>query len=361
MTRQEVIDGLIALGQVVAVLAVAGMLGLLAQRLLWSILRRLARRTPSVADNLLLERCQAPAATLAVIAAARIALPLAPLEASGHAIIGQLLGLAMIGAVAWTLIRAIDAGVKYMADRYEIGTEDNLQARKIHTQLGVLKRVAMVIIIVVAVSAMLMTFERVRQLGASLLASAGIVGIVVGVAAQRTLANVIAGIQIALTQPIRLDDVVIVEGEWGRIEEITLTYVVVRIWDLRRLVVPITYFIETPFQNWTRTSAHLLGTVFIYVDYTVDVEEVRRKVRPLLESSGLWDGEVWNVQVTNASDRTMEVRAMMSASDSPAAWNLRCHMREQLLAWLRETYPQSLPRVRLEPLSGFESSPRAVE
>jgi small-conductance mechanosensitive channel len=193
-----------------------------------------------------------------------------------------------------------------------------------------------------------MTFDKVRQLGTTLLASAGIVGIIVGLAAQKSISTLFAGIQLAITQPIRIDDVVIVENEWGRIEEISLTYVVVRIWDLRRLIVPITYFLEKPFQNWTRISADLLGTVFLYVDYTVPVEAVRSELKSILENSKLWDGRVCVLQVTNASERTVELRALMSAADSSSAWELRCEVREKLIAFIRQNYPDALPKVRAE-------------
>ena len=195
---------------------------------------------------------------------------------------------------------------------------------------------------------MLMTFSAVRQIGVSILASAGILGVVLGFAAQKTLGNLIAGIQIALAQPIRLDDAVVVENEWGWIEEITLTYVVVRIWDLRRLVLPISYFIEKPFQNWTRNSADILGSVFIYADYTVPVEEVRAELGRILKESPHWDKKVNVLQVTDATEHTVKLRALMSAADSPTAWNLRCETREKLLEFLQKKYPQSLPRTRVE-------------
>jgi small-conductance mechanosensitive channel len=193
-----------------------------------------------------------------------------------------------------------------------------------------------------------MTFEKVRQLGAGILASAGIAGIIVGLAAQKSLGTLLAGIQIAIAQPIRLDDVVIVEGEWGRIEEITLTFVVVRIWDQRRLVLPITYFLDKPFQNWTRVSAELLGTIFLYVDYTVPVEALRQELQRIVESDERWDRRVVGLVVTNVSERTVELRALISAADSGRAWDLRCHVREKLVEFVRDNYPQALPRLRAE-------------
>jgi small-conductance mechanosensitive channel len=193
-----------------------------------------------------------------------------------------------------------------------------------------------------------MSFPSIRQIGASLLASAGLAGLVIGLAARPVIANLLAGIQLALSGPMRLDDVVIIEGEWGRIEEITTTYIVVRIWDLRRLVVPLSYFIEKPFQNWTRSSSDLLGTVFLYTDYTVPVDEVRKELLRILDGAELWDRKVANLQVTDAKERTLELRALMSASDSGKAWDLRCQVREALVGFLQRNYPQSLPKVRAE-------------
>jgi small-conductance mechanosensitive channel len=201
---------------------------------------------------------------------------------------------------------------------------------------------------VFAVALVLMSFNRVREVGISLLASAGVMGIVLGLAAQRTLGNVIAGIQIAIAQPIRLEDVVIVENEWGWIEEITLTYVVVRIWDLRRLIVPISYFVEKPFQNWTRISADLLGSVFLYADYSVPVAEIRQELMRILEESSYWDKKVGVLQVTNATSEVIEIRALMSAVDSPSAWNLRCEVREKLIDFMQKRFPTGLPRVRVQ-------------
>jgi small-conductance mechanosensitive channel len=250
--------------------------------------------------------------------------------------------------VSWLLIKSVYVLQDYVVSRFDVGVEDNLRARKIHTQLRVLKRIVVILVIVVALASMLMTFPKVRQLGTAILASAGIIGIVVGMAAQRTIGTFIAGLQIAITQPIRVDDVVIVENEWGRIEEIALTYVVVRIWDLRRLIVPVTYFIEKPFQNWTRITADILGTVYIYVDYTVPTDVVRQELHRILKGSESWDGKVCVLQVTNTSERTIELRALMSAADASTAWSLRCEVREKLVDFIKEHYPQTLPRLRAE-------------
>lgn len=254
--------------------------------------------------------------------------------------------LLLVGVVGFVLFQAVDAAAAVVLTPHRLDVADNLQARAVHTQVMVLKKVAFTVIAIFTLASMLMVFESVRQFGASILASAGIAGIVIGFAAQRSIATLLAGFQIALTQPIRVDDVVIVEGEWGRIEEITLTYVVVRIWDLRRLVVPITYFLERPFQNWTRTSAELLGTVFLHVDYTVPVEHVRAELTRILEASAFWDGKVNVLQVTEMKERTLELRALASAVDASVAWDLRCEIRERLVAFLQEHYPHSLPRIR---------------
>jgi small-conductance mechanosensitive channel len=267
----------------------------------------------------------------------------------------QLLGLLRhgisilaIATIAWIVARSASVLEDFLFDKYKLDSKDNLKARKIQTQTVYLKRVFAVIVGVIALALILMNFDKVRQLGTTILASAGIVGIVLGFASQRSIALLFAGFQVALTQPIRIDDVVIVENEWGRIEEITLTYVVVRIWDKRRLVVPISYFIEKPFQNWTRVSADLLGTVYLYCDYTVPVQAVREELKRILEGSEDWDGEVCSVQVTDATERTMAVRALMSAADASRLWTLRCQVRERLIDYIRREFPESLPRFRAE-------------
>jgi len=222
-----------------------------------------------------------------------------------------------------------------------------LHARKMHTQLRIIERIIIFIIVFIALASVLLTFDSIRKVGISLFASAGVAGLVLGLAAQRVIGSMLAGIQLAITQPIRIDDVVIVENEWGWIEEITLTYVVVKIWDKRRLVVPSTYFIEKPFQNWTRTSSRILGTVYIYTDYSMPIEALRNEFKRIVEQSGLWDGEVANVQVTNSTNHSLEVRFLMSAVDSPTLWDLRVYAREQLVEYMQKNHPDKLPRARV--------------
>jgi small-conductance mechanosensitive channel len=260
----------------------------------------------------------------------------------------QLDTLVLIASFAWMLMRLVRMTRDAILSRYKLDAKDNLKARQVYTQMRVIERVLTVLIVVIAIATMLMTFDQVKQVGISILASAGIAGLVVGLAAQKTLGSLLAGIHLAISQPIRLDDVVIVEGEWGRIEEITLTYVVVKIWDLRRLIVPTTYFLEKPFQNWTRSEAAILGTVFLYVDYTAPVEAIRREFLRILDEQPQWDRQVSGLVVTNVTDRIVELRALMGATDSGAAWDLRCAVREKLLDFLQKNYPAHLPRMRVE-------------
>ena len=258
----------------------------------------------------------------------------------------SLCGLGIYFACRFILLADVLGDAAYA--KYRIDVSDNLAARRVRTQIQVLRRIFVVVVVIVTAAVMLMTFPAIHELGTSLLASAGLAGLIVGMAMKPTLSSLLAGLQIALTQPIRIDDVVIVQGEFGWIEEIETTYVIVRTWDLRRLVVPLSYFIENPFQNWTRKTADLLGTVFVYVDYSVPVEEVRQELHRILESSPLWDGKVWGLQVTNASEQAVEIRALMSAPNAPKAWDLRCYVRESLIKFLQERFPESLPKMRAE-------------
>lgn len=277
-----------------------------------------------------------------------LALPLLELTETVEDRLLHVARLAMIAMFAWLVMRLIAVGREVMLSRYDIDAADNLRARRVYTQFRVLERYLNIAVVVVALGVALMTIDKVRQLGVSLLASAGVVGVIVGFAAQQSLSMVLAGLQIALTQPIRLDDVVIVEGEWGRIEEINLTYVVVRIWDQRRLIIPISHFTSKPFQNWTRISADILGTVFVYADYTVPVDKVRDKLKEILENAPKWDRKVCVLQVTNATEQTLELRALMSAANSSDAWELRCMVREKLVEYIRSELPEHLPKDRVE-------------
>lgn len=251
-------------------------------------------------------------------------------------------------SIAWAIIVIIRVAKNQFLSKYDISGADNLKSRKLYTQFNILERILVFIIIIIATAITLMLFENVRNIGISLFASAGIAGLIIGLSAQKALGTILAGLQIAITQPIRIDDVVIVENEWGKIEEINLTYVVIRIWDSRRLVVPSTYFLEKPFQNWTRTSADILGTVFIYTDYTMPFEPLRKELSRLLESNPLWDKKVNVLQITDAKQTTVEIRALMSAANSPDAWDLRVYVREKLIEFIQREYPQCLPRTRVE-------------
>jgi small-conductance mechanosensitive channel len=316
--------------------------------LLVVILSRLAKRSHSPLDELVIKHLRRPVLWIMVGVAVRLTVDPADLPQGLENLTKTIFGMLLIVLVSWLIVKATYVLNDAVAMRFRVDVKDNLRARKIHTQLRVLRRLIIIVVVIIAVASILMMFPKVRQLGTAILASAGIIGIVVGLAAQKTIGTFIAGLQIAFTQPIRLDDVVIVEGEWGRIEEITLTYVVVRIWDLRRLIIPITYFIEKPFQNWTRVSADILGTVFVYVDHTVPIDAVRAELQRILEGSEWWDRKVCVLQVTNTSERTVELRALMSAEDASLAWNLRCHVREKLVEFVREKYPGALPRLRAE-------------
>ena len=318
--------------------------GMVIYLVLFSFLVRLAGRAGTPLGSIAAERLRGPARVLFPLLTLMLVAQSLKFSAGFIEVAQHLFSLCFIADIAWLSINATLAGHDIISSRFDIEVKDNLKARAIHTQLTVIVKIITVIVIIISVAAMLMTFDKIRHVGASILASAGIIGIVVGFAAQRSIATLFAGLQIALTQSIRINDVVIVEGEWGWIEEITLTYVVVKIWDLRRLVVPVTYFLEKPFQNWTRVTANLLGTVLLYTDHAVPVEEVRQKLHEILQNSDKWDQKTWGLQVTNSTYFTMEMRAVMSAADSATMSDLRCDVREKLLAFLAENYPsQPLP------------------
>ncbi len=336
---------LISAGIVVAAIVIA----LAAHRVVFALLKRVVRHPERHAlEASLIHHGRAPAKWLLIFLALLVVVSLVPIPHTARTVLAHVLGLGQIAVVAWFAILVTTVLGDLVAARYRTDVQDNLVARKIHTQVRVLRRIVIIVIAIITLAIMLMTIPQIREVGASLLASAGIAGLVLGMAAKSTLGNLIAGFQIALTQPIRIDDVVIVDGQWGWIEEIGTTYVVVRVWDLIRLVVPLTYFIEQPFQNWTRTTSNLLGYVLIYTDYTVPVDAVRAEFRRLVESSPDWLGQCCVLQVTDADEHAITLRALMDSPNSPQLWNLRCYVREGLVKFLQERYPQCLPRTRVE-------------
>ncbi|EGP07178.1 mechanosensitive ion channel family protein [Bradyrhizobiaceae bacterium SG-6C] len=296
----------------------------------------------------LLTRSKGPLRLALIVLMLKFVIGVAPIDEAAAAVFDNILNVAFIALLGWTALIAVQIGSQIYLRRFSLDAEDNLLARKHVTQVGILKRAADTLIVIMTVATALMSFEQVRQYGVSLFASAGVAGLAIGLAARPLLSNLIAGVQIAVAQPIRLDDVVFLEGEYGTIEEITTTYVVIKLWDWRRMVVPLSYFIEKPFQNWTRETSALIGSVFLYVDYTVPVEKLREKLMEIARASPLWDGRVVVLQVSDAKDRTVELRALLSARSAPAAWDLRCEVREKLIAHLQEEYPDALPRTRQE-------------
>jgi small-conductance mechanosensitive channel len=324
------------------------LLALIVHSAVFALAKRLAKRTDGTIANSLVRRAEGPTRWIFPFLAIILALPALPVRDELVQMLRHAVGLGVIAAIAWVIILLSEVFGDAIYARYRTDIADNLTARRVRTQITVLRRIFTLLVVVVAAAAMLMTFPAIHQLGTSLLASAGIAGIVVGMAMKPTLSSLIAGLQIALTQPIRIDDVVIVNGEWGRVEEILTTYVVVRTWDLRRLVVPLTYFIENVFQNWTRRTSDILAYVYIYADYTVPVEELRQEFRRILESTPLWDQKVCVLQVSDTSEHTMQIRALTSAADSSKAWDLRCLVREKLIKFQQEKYPNSLPKARAE-------------
>ena len=281
-----------------------------------------------------------------LILAMMVAVPVAPLPPDTAALLARLMAVAVIGLIGWAAIIALHIAADLYLRRFRLDSDDNLLARKHNTQVRVLARTIDVLLVMLTLSAALMTFPAVRQYGVSLFASAGVAGIVAGLAARPVLSNLMAGVQLAMTQPIRLYDAVIVENEYGTIEEITSTYVVVKLWDLRRMIVPLTYFIEKPFQNWTRESSSLVGNVMLYLDYSAPVDIIREKFNAILKESKRWDGQVCVAQVTDFKEGTMELRLLMSARSSGQTFDLRCEVREKLIDFLQREHPEALPHSR---------------
>lgn len=335
-------SGLIVLG----VALVAALIGVILHRLGTALVRRIARGHPFTTTAT--EVAYNAGRACVILFMLRLVLTGAPDNTPGLTSISYLCSVALVLALTWFLMRCVKSVSVTVIKLHPYDIADNLRARRILTQTRVLSRSAYFLIALLGLSFVLLSLPGARQFGASLLASAGVAGIVAGIAAKPVLGNFFAGLQIAFSQPIRLDDVLIVKGEWGRVEEITGTFVVVKIWDERRMIVPLQWFIENPFENWTHTSATILGTVFLWLDYSVPAKEVRAEFERLVKTLPLWDKRVCVMHVTDADQRCMQVRLLVSAIDSGSAFDLRCQIREHMIGFIAKNYPHALPRLRAE-------------
>jgi len=322
--------------------------GLVIHAFVFIALKRMAARGHNLLEDSISRHCATPLRLIFPLLALDIVMPSLKIHAAVDDLVQHVIALLLIAGVAWLIIRVMLVAEDMLVERFRLDVPDNLRARRVRTQFEVFRRVASVAVFVIALGVALTTFKWANTLGGTVLASAGIVGLAASITARPTIENLIAGLQIALTEPIRLEDVVIANGEWGRIEEITTTYVVVRTWDLRRVILPISYLIQTPFQNWTRNSTDLLAYVYLYLDYTMPIEPLRLEFTRILTSSPRWDKKVNVLQVSDASEHAIQVRALMSATDSNFAWDLRCEVREKLLQFVQKNYPHCLPRNRNE-------------
>jgi len=332
----------------VAWVLIAVLVGIAVHRALFWALRRWAKRSHTPFATAIVRRTGRSAGYIFPLLAILVLTPYLDLPDAWTQPALHFTGLLTIAAIAWTIIVLIRVWGDIIVAKHRIDVEDNLLARQLGTRVDILSRVLVIIVLIVALGAELMTFPPIRALGTTLLASAGVAGIAVGLAARPLFENLVAGVQLALTQPIRLDDVVIVEKQFGRIEEIHSTYVVVRLWDLRRLVVPLTYFINTPFENWTRRTANLVGEVYVFADWTLDVEALRAELPKIVERSPLWDKQFQNVQVTDVTERAVQVRALVTARNSSELFDLRCFVREAIVAYIRDNQPGAMPKLRVE-------------
>jgi small-conductance mechanosensitive channel len=330
-----------------AVFAAAIAAALLLHALLVRIAQAAARRTPDSADDKVVARMAPPLRWVLVAIAFAVAGRFLAPDAEGPTWVRQLVGLVIPALIGWLALAGWRAVIDVVELRADITVEDNLRARRRRTRAAILGRIGSLFILFVTLCLMLLSVPGIRSIGVTLMASAGIAGLVVGAAAQPALKNLIAGIQMAFTEPIRLDDVVIVDSEWGRIEEIRLTFVVIRLWDERRLVVPVSKFLEQSFQNWTRETSQLMGSVFWHLDPATDIERMRETLELLVRANPRWDGRFFNLQVTDMKPDAIEVRALMTAKDASLAFDLRADIREQMLAWLRVEMPEALPKRRL--------------
>jgi len=322
------------------------LLALVAHRISATLVLRLTRSLPI--SNETARQCRAPTGLLFPLVALQAVWQVAPDSFPLVSGIRHVNVLLLLTGLTWLGLRAARGVAHGVIGLYPLDVADNLQARRIHTQTRMLSRTAMFLILLAGLSLMLMTFPEARQIGASLLASAGVVGIVAGIAARPIFSNLIAGLQIALAQPFRIDDVLVIQGEWGRVEEITGTYVVLKIWDERRMVIPLQWFIENPFQNWTRTSAQIIGTVFLWVDYRMPLAPLREAAERACASAAEWDGRLCLLQVVEAGERAMQLRVLVTSANSSLSWDLRCKVREALVDCMQRDWPEHLPLMRAE-------------
>ncbi|TWF54979.1 mechanosensitive ion channel family protein [Neorhizobium alkalisoli] len=342
---------LVSIGVIVA----AFMVGLAIHRFTFRFLTRMVANKDLFWRSLV-SRGRRPMRLAVLTFTLSFAATIAPLAERPAEVIRHILLIGFILVLGWSAKAALHIWMTVYLRRFKLDAEDNLLARAHVTQSRIAERIAGFMIVIITVAAMLMTFPAVQQYGVSLFASAGVAGIVLGLALQPVLKNIFAGIQLAITQPIRIDDALIVEGEWGNVEEITSTYVVVKLWDWRRMILPLSYFIENPFQNWTRESSALIGTVMIYLDYSVPVTVIRKKVEEIAAASKLWDKRVVAVQVTDFKENVMEIRILVSANNAPKTFDLRCEVREKIIDFIQREYPNSLPRVRAEGAANLNGS-----
>jgi small-conductance mechanosensitive channel len=324
--------------QGVIVLCIAILVAVLVHFLFYSALRRVQRWRPRFSGEVLIRYTSGPSLTLFILLAATLAIER----------IQMMDWVSYIASFTWLTIALVEIVHAFIVHRLPEDLQGDVRARRIRTQVYLLRQILIWLVVFIGFAAMLMTFPSIRNVGAGLFASAGVAGLVLGIAARPTLGNLIAGIQIALTEPIRIDDAVVVEGQSGRVVEVNTTYVVIRLWDLRHLIVPISHFIEKSFENLTRYSSDMIGAVHLQVDYTVPVQRLREHYKTVLESSPLWDGKTMIVQVTDAKEGTIEIRFLMSASSASAAFDLRCYVRERMLDYLQREHPSALPKVRSE-------------
>ncbi|MEG3165815.1 mechanosensitive ion channel [Sphingomonas sp. PB2P19] len=331
----------------VIAVSVAVLVALIAHWLTMRIAGHAQRRSTAKTDGLVLARIRRPLRAVFVSIAVSFVARFLPMDGDVQDMWHQVLGFVVPALLGWLAVAALRAFQDIVEIRADITVEDNLRARRKRTRAAILGRIGTFFIIFISVCLMLLSVPGIRTIGVTLMASAGIAGLVVGAAAQPALKNVIAGIQMAFTEPIRLDDVVIVAGEWGRVEQIHLTFVVIKIWDERRLVVPVSKFLEESFQNWTRETSQLLGSVFWYLDPVADIPRFRAKLADVVTANPRWDKRFFNVQVTDMKADAIEVRALMTAKDATVAFDLRCDVREAMLAFIRDEMPEAMPRGRL--------------